>query len=501
VEMGTGRIEGRDYDDLIEEWNQNAGVTDLESLAVGTAENRFGKPFTYIEGLQDSDWLNAGTYLLEMEIPNRTLSDRCWFHMMDNTTIALKNPENASEAMVRYISERLIEARATLQNKGVNPENGRTIEDDFHVDAFARLVLINELAYNIDGFSWSSTWFVLPEGSERFEPGPPWDFDLGWHYLTSGTNGTGAKTETGWMADFYQCEAFSERIRQIWRDELYPMVTEILLGEGQGKYLRSLTAYEAEIAQSASLNSMLWPVYTDWRLMYAESWQEEYALLRQFITERSEWMHRSIAEEDEGYTEITFDVIWSHPQDGLLVRFAPWSKLRLVSCESALCEEATEEDYAIYQAEIVIEKPEGFASGNVLLNGTELKGEIMEDGRLRLLIAFEDRSYRPVDYYGEDIGLIYNYDVYIERYPEVLDICGDDPEAVMNYFCDEGMYEGHQGNAFFHPEEVLRYNPAMEGYLGTDWQNYYWDFLGYGHDEGWMLSMGKAYEPELWSLQ
>ena len=94
-----------------------------------------------------------GTYLLEMEDAAYTLSDRCWFYLGDGSLIALKNPENASENMVRYVSGRLEEARQTLVNGGVNPDNGRTLHDDFDVEAFARNLLVQELAYSADGYT------------------------------------------------------------------------------------------------------------------------------------------------------------------------------------------------------------------------------------------------------------------------------------------------------------------------------------------------------------
>ena len=508
VEIGDGRIPGRDYDDLIESWNRNVGLLDLESLPVGYGENSWGEMFTYIRGVQDSNWLDAGAYLLEMESPNgSTLSDRCWFRMRDDSTVALKSPENASESMVRYISDKLTMARETLKDGGVNQRNGRTIEDDFNVDAFARLALINELAYNLDGFVWSSTWFVLPEESDRFEPGTAWDFDLAWRYLTDGKNAhaVGVKDKTGWLPDFYRCKVFSDRMYEIYRDELYPMITEILLGEGEGTYLRSLNAYAEHIGASARLNSILWPTAVDGRLVYGADFGEELALLRQFITERSQWMHRVIVDEHESGAdgvELSFEVIWGHADGGLDIRVIPWSDVQLISAESTVYEEATEEEYATWQVEMLFEPRAGmtFDGMTAIINGKKMEGELMEDGRMRLLIGFVDPSYRPVDYYGEDIGLVYNPDVYARNYPEIAAQFEDDPEGLMNYFCDEGMYENHMGNEFFCPSDILLYNPYLEEILGTDWQNYYWEFLNYGREDGWLINVGRTYQPEVWSL-
>lgn len=508
VEVADGRIEGRDYDDLIEEWNQNVGVTDFDSLPVGYGENSWGEMFTYIKGVQDSNWLDAGTYLLEMESPNgSTLSDRCWFRMRDDSTVALKSPENASEEMVRYISDQLTMARETLVEGGVNSRTGRTIEQDFDVDAFARLALINELAYNLDGFTWSSTWFVLREESDQFRPGTAWDFDLAWRYLADGTNenAVGVKDKTGWLPQFYQCKPFSDRMYEIYRDELYPMITDILLGENEGEYLKPLDRYAQEIEASAYMNGFLWEPVVDARLVYGADREEELALLEQFITQRSQWLHRVIVDEHESGAdgvELSFDVIWGHPDGGLDIRVIPWSDVQLVSCESTVYEEATEESYAIWQVEMLFEARDGmsFEGMTAIVNGQEMEAELLDDGRMRLLIGFEDPSYRPVDYYGEDIGLIYNPDIYAQNYPEIAAQFEGDPEGLMNYFCDEGMYENHKGNAFFCPSDILLHNTYLEEILGTDWQNYYWEFLTYGHEDGWLINMGYTYKPEVWSL-
>ena len=97
--------------------------------------------------------------------------------------------------------------------------------------------------------------------------------------------------------------------------------------------------------------------------------------------------------------------------------------------------------------------------------------------------------------------MIYNYDVYVENYPEVAEECGYDPQAVMDYFYDEGTYENHMGNAFFRPSDVLAAFPEMEYMLGEDWWLYYGEFLSYGYEiDKWLMHMGKCYWPEVISM-
>ena len=115
--------------------------------------NRYGNTYTFIEGVGEKEEPGAGSFLLELENPNYTLTDRCWFETGNGAVLASKSPENASESMMRYVSERLESALRTLQNGGVNPENGRTTAEEFDLDSFARLALIGKLAYNIDALT------------------------------------------------------------------------------------------------------------------------------------------------------------------------------------------------------------------------------------------------------------------------------------------------------------------------------------------------------------
>lgn len=501
VEIGDGRIEQVDYDKLLDAWNES----ELDLHTVASATNRLGNRFTYVENVADAGLTNAGAYLLEMESVNgSTLSDRCYFQMDDGSTIALKNPENASESMVRYISECLTQARRTLQNGGVNPETGRTIEDDFNVDAFARLALIDELSCNLDSFSWSSTWFILPAGETRFEPGPPWDFDNAWSYLTDGSRagGRGLKERTGWLAELYQCKAFSDAMSRIYEQEMYPLIRDVLLGDQQGEYLHSIDSYTSEIEQANRMNLKRWNIKRASSLVYAESYEENIDLLKRFVSERGDWLYRVLVTNEalgaDGI-EIMLRVMYGYADSELDFWLPPWSEASVLSFQSEQIAEATETEYAVYAVEAVIAPEEGYAFEDpvVIVNGQQLQTQRQPNGTLRIAFTFEDPTYRPVDYYGDDIGLVYQYDFYIQREPQVLEICGDDPQAVMEYFCDEGMYLGHRGNPFFKPSEVVLYNPHLADMLGEDWQLYYWEFIAYGFEEGWLYNMDERFWPDV----
>jgi len=500
TEIGQGRVEELDYEKLIETWNQQIGIRDLESLPVNEDVNRYGGSYTFVEGMAEGEQPDQGAYLVEIENPGATLSDRCYFELSDGHTYAVKNPENASRSMMRYISERLEEALQTLKNGGVHPQTGRTIEEDFDVDAFVRTMLIHELAANPDGYMYSSSFFVLPDGEMQFRPGPVWDFDLAWRYTSNLKNaeGIGLKDPQSWLTDFYGCDVFFSRMKHILQEEMMPLIDGVLLGQDKGKFLRPLDSYREEIRASANMNAQLWQTAKNRNLIYGKDHEEELRLLRQFIAERSQWLYDCVMRSEENAVELWACFAYAgDPEATAQLSVFPWSHASVSGYELEQVSEAQEDAYAVWQLRAILQPDDGYAFEDpaVYVNGTQAHGEMLEDGSIAVNILFEDPSYLPVDYYGEDVGLVYNYHQYILNHPEVREICGDDPELTLEYFCDEGMYEDHKGNAFFRPSEILAYNAKLDEVLGEDWQMYYWDFIAYGCDDGWLAKNPKYYFP------
>ncbi len=503
VEIGEGRIDEMDYDSLLQKWNSKVGQYDLETLPAGESENRFGNFFTYIDGVVDDSRPDRGAYLVEMESLSTTLSDRCYFKLRnsDHPVYALKNPENASRDMVRYISQRLQEAQDTLKAGGVNPETGRTAAEDFDLDAFARALLLQELSYNVDGYTYSSSYFVLPASEMRFEPGPVWDFDLSYRYYYDGLNagGVGFKDVSGWPTDFYAVPAFMEIAQQVYLEELYPLITDVLLGDQPGQYLQPLDSYVEMLGASVAMSDRLWGRIREGRFRYWDSYQDEIWMLRDFITQRSEWLRNAMQDLQMGEDTIALwmDVKYTEPDESPRFFTAPWQNVSAQLSSTWQVSEATEDEYARWQLEAVVSATDDRSLENcaVTLNGTPVAAQPQEDGTLLILAEYEDESYRPVDYYGEDVGLIYDYEYYISRYPEVAEYCEYDEEAVMDYFFDEGIYEGHAGNAFFHPEEIAQRQPYVKDELFDDWSMYYWEFLAWGYDSGWLSEHVERFVP------
>ena len=374
----------------------------------------------------------------------------------------------------------------------------------FDVDAFARTALIQELSANPDGFLYSSSFFVLPDGQKQFRPGPVWDFDLAWHFMTNGKNsgGVGLKDQQSWLTEFYRSDAFVSCMQQIYLEEMTPLIQNILLGNEQGRWLKPLKEYQDQIAMSAKMNAKLWKTATNKNLVYGNTAEEESELLRSFIAQRSRWLQDRLAawKPDEDVVDIWVHGVYGYaPNDELEVRVYPWSHAKIREMELEQITEATETDYALWQLDITLDAGGGRAwrQPSVMINAVPVTVSLLDDGAIQVSAVFEDPSYRPVDYYGEDIGMVYDYDQYILNHPEVLEICGEDPELVMEYFCDEGMYEDHKGNAFFRPSEILASRPALYDMLGEDWSMYYWDYMMYGFEDGWLSKVKSYYCPDV----
>ena len=497
VEVDEARVDVRDYDKLLEDWNKQVGQRDLSQLPASQGTNAYDLPYAFVDGVVENGDPASGGWLLEMEGWGSNLSDRCHFQTSDGTIFALKNPENASESMVRFISEKMELAWRTLSGE----ETGLAAEDLFDLESFAYAALLHELAYNCDGFTYSSTFFVLPEEEEHFVSGPAWDFDLAFRYRLDQPNegAAGFKDRRSWMTALYSTDAFLTHARRIYLDEIEPLVSGVLLGQAEGQYLKPLDVYARQLDASAAMDNRLWLTARDGRFVYGEGRDAEMKLLRKFLTQRNAWLKQAFTDlrPGENHLPLWLDGRYGDAEEGMRILSAPWIS---VSVEDLYCEqltEADEESYAQWQLEAYVTLPEGWdaETTTVSMNGKELTAEAQEDGTLYLCLTFEDPSYRPVDYYGDDIGMVFDPEIYAANYPEIAAEYEDDPEGLMDYFCDEGMYEGHVGNAFFDPRVALELNGHLYHSLGEEWQQYYWDYIYYGCDEGWMKNTSERFVP------
>lgn len=488
VQLGEGRIGEMDSDRVMEEFQQNQNPDELPD---GTAQNAYGLTYHFVDGANGPEDPSSVAYMTEVE-SDVTLSDRAYFTLGDGTLMAVKNPENANQDMVRYISEKLESARLTLVNGGVNPDNGHTIRQDFDVDAFARLALVNEWAFNLDGFSYSSTWFVLPAGSDQFRPGPPWDSDLSMQVRTNGLNpnGTGLKDTRGWLATFYRCGDFVQRMQQIYQQEMYPLLKQVFLGEEKGTYLTSLDDFNQQIAPSRQMTWKRFTAYHDDRFVKPDGLQDALDRLKTFLSQRTEWLNRQmdqVARKQISYVNLYPTAIYLNIEDTFTLNIGCLAPVQVENLEIEVTQEATEEDCAIYHATAQLVPEEGwtFAPDLSLPEGTE--GELA-DGVLTVSLYVQDPSYRPFWYDDMDYGMIFDWEYYASSYPSVAEECGNDPEAMLEHFLEEDIYRGRRGTWYFSPILTAMALPDVANDLGESWELYYDDLMYYGWED-WPIRM------------
>ena len=508
IAVGPNSVDILDFDGLLKPVNKKYGAPDPDDLPPPTDAglkfpepdglNRFGLEYGYANGVYDNQMMDAGGYLLELE-SHGTLSDQGWFEIGQNQYVALKNPEYAGDTMVRYVSELFMEAYRTLLHYGFHPETGAPLEAFVDVDSFTRSHLVSELLLCEDSYGWSSTFFVLPEGETKFYAGPVWDFD---RWLDK--DWPALKENNALSKAFCRTTAFQLAAKQIVEDELAPLVQNVLLGGQPGRVLQPLSAYRERIEASWLMNYCR--IFAQFHSPRgAQSiFDHEQQDLETFLREQSAFLFEEIAawggDEPTHEMHLTFELPCGNPQSAslLLVENEPHGSLLLQDALFECVRPATQEDYAIWQVSLVIAaKPNcEIPDDLVVYVNAEAYAAPSADGRTAVLrFTYEDPTYRPAVLDGVDYGLVFDYEYYVDNYPELLDEYGDDREAILRHFRDEGMEMGDVAIEHFDPVQIFdSSSEAVERY-GADWPKYYEAFL---LSPGlWMNRLGNVYEPEL----
>ncbi len=91
-------------------------------------------------------------------------------------------------------------------------------------------------------------------------------------------------------------------------------------------------------------------------------------------------------------------------------------------------------------------------------------------------------------YNGVDYQYIYDYNYYINRYPELREQFGTNDEAVLAYFVEYGMNEGHVAKGCFDVRTYLYTNKDIRDKYNTSLKDYYYDYIGKGYLECYATS-------------
>ncbi len=276
VEIKSGRVDIEDLEGAFEDANPDV---DFDTLPTATATTANGATYTYCPDLQNPEDLTGG-YLLELDTAVRASAEKCYFMTKHSTYIVVKSPEFASKEAMDYIATYYQEFEDTLYNKGVHPENGKTLADYADINSFAQCYIINELTKNPDGYR-TSCYFYKDADSDILMAGPIWDYDLsfgqGWgQYVSFCADPTGYFTLfANFSKELYHYGPFRQAVHDIYTTQVSPLITE--------EVLPSLEENIAAITNAAFGNNLVWG-------RTQASFTNGCAALKAYIETRNNWL-------------------------------------------------------------------------------------------------------------------------------------------------------------------------------------------------------------------
>lgn len=493
VEVNPGRVDVVDFDEIIKSGAKALGVYDLDGLPAAWGINRCGMEIHYLENLPEPDDPSAGGYLIEMEKSGGS-SEAAWFYLGDGRAYACKNPSYASERMVTYVSELMQQVYLSFENYGFDPQTGMPIESIMDIDSFTRSLLIAELTKSFDMYVFTSTNFVVKAGEYKLYAGPVWDFDLAVAEVET------LRSDNQWSQYFYRTTVFQEAAKRLYSEELYPIVSEILLGDREGVYLKSLAEYEEQISASWLMNYYRFSSRGFPDLNYMEELHSFVGDSAEFYEKQSTYLLSEIQSWSEDEVSHAVDLELSAPyaivNEDMIFYLAhePSSSLRVLRSSVACIKQATEEEYGTWECRMILApKPNTSYADDLVItvNGQSAAYEPLDDGTISVLCWFVDRSYRPAIYQNVDYGSVFDFDYFIDEYPDIVDECGGDRDAALAYFVDYGMDVAMIGNEYFDPTSVWEVNFNLSQIIGDAWRLAYERYI-----EGQYV-LSQPYQPEI----
>ena len=307
VEIGDGRVGIDDLEKKIEDANPDV---DFEELREVISPNSKGLDMKYEEGITDPEDISGG-YLLELDSVYYS-EEKSWFKYSSLAGTTIKSPEYASANMAEYISCLFIDMYDYIRNAKDNFKDGEDLPKYLDLDSFARLFLINEWFSNTDVWT-SSTYLYKPAGDDIFYAGPLWDFDSTMEIRSP------ERPYDRWFASqdvqvigkkLFALPVFREKVREIYKNEMRPVIFDILLGTGSGKYLVPAQAMMDELRDSAAMNYMIWDINDcDGSYFPSESFDSNCDDIMSWMQKRAEWFDAQIMSDSFVPNSISIDKV------------------------------------------------------------------------------------------------------------------------------------------------------------------------------------------------
>jgi hypothetical protein len=236
--------------------------------------------------------LDAGDVYLEIE--QQQDETTCWWTGM-GVPMMFSDPEEPSAELLAEIKKWFNDFEASLYSKDIaDPKKGYAAYID--VDSFIDYYIVQELAKNTDGNLRKSS-FITKKKGQKMEMYHLWDFDL-----TFGNSGGLLHDPEGffikdfnpswqigdnWFNRMMTDPAFVERLQARW-NELYPQLQSMVDFIDEQAFILDKAQKE---------NFKVWSIWesVDWvDCPSLGSYEKEVAFLKEFYSERLEWMNTAI---------------------------------------------------------------------------------------------------------------------------------------------------------------------------------------------------------------
>ena len=506
VNVKPGRLNILEMDDLIEQ--QYPQVSE-ESLHPVVEEDTEIGTIRYVSGVETA-FGQSGAYLIEMDSFGE-FGEESMFRTADQNVYEIRSPEYAGREDVAYVQRMTNDLMLAIENHGVHPTDGRTLEEMIDIDSLARYLLIEQFAKTAD-FGYASTYLYLPEGSAQFKAGPLWDFDIAYAIRDNRPHEVGIDGYVAgdrWVYAAMDIPVVQEAMLAIWQGELEPLIQNVVLADEDAQQggLRSLAGYYAVTEASRRMNYDLWELGGSYNninhdTLY-ETFDENWDFLVSYINERTAWMNEDMALWScEEITQVELDLSYVNADVTATAAIAPASVFQRTDVVDVQWHSQPEEERpwrAVYTADVLLAAREGshFAQQPVAcVNGQQAEIVSVTDDEMTLRFAFSGPVYQPAVYEDVDYGLIYNYHYYVNEYPELLEEYGEDPDAILENYVFYDFSIGISAiESFDYDLFYDAYMDELDAYFSSDTYGCMLYYLENEEEEP-MLGMGERIVPE-----
>lgn len=245
----------------------------------------------------------TGGYLFAMNMGYSYLEGKSGFVSARNQAVDIEGPTYASEEEVSYIANLYQEMEDAIYDwDGINQTTQKHYYEYMDLNSFAKKYLVEEISMNLDASMGSQYMYKYPDNiSTKIYAGPAWDYDKSLGNGGDGYNEFDLSSSEG----LYAAQDVTEST--IWyavffRPEFHVAVLENYYGNFREHALEAadtkITVWAEQLQDSMIMNAIRWNQYgTAEKETILQGYQQEIATLREFITQRIDYLDSQWQEE------------------------------------------------------------------------------------------------------------------------------------------------------------------------------------------------------------